>query len=737
MPAPKISGTSNFGSSFVPRSPVLDSTLRHSSRSSTPRRPDHDEPEAPSGLNVEPQQLLEAYKGATEQFILQRYYDLELSIEGMLKKLFKSFSPPKPGGDGGETPQGSPGISNSSDNNRLEKHLDRLLAHLDTLIQQPSQTANLNSAMVASENSSQGISPEQFMFGVKSMEATFERETNKQCDMISTLARNLEAFQELSRLSGVREVQQSSIAEKSYSEGGNKDREGRGDISRGPSDGRIRVRPGNRNDSAKAFEVLGHYEDDREEKEPGGTGLAVEISSQSQLSKASLSQMLSARAASGQGPESHLAQAVGMQKHSSPHQRHGHLLFSAPAVEPRNSCHSAIQQLVHNPTFIGFMEVLILANVGIKVAQMDIDVRRAIADEKPVTWTFPVDMAFTGIYVLELLLRIISDELMFFRGHHWGWNVFDMFVVIVSTFETITNGMSVSFLRIVRSVRLIRMLKVIRGLRFFRELRLMAVSIASCLVSLFWALVLILLVVICFAMFCLEGSKDLLQNPGNYADEAHSKMVDYYGSFPSTVYSLVQSITGGGDWGVFAWPLVQVSWMYGAGFVFFISFVTLGMMNILVGIFVENAQHYSQLDKDLVIQEEMSRRESYMNQLRDLFHEMDEDKSGTITYEEFHDCLSHERAKAYLDFLQLDAAEVKGLFMLLDLDENGQVGVEEFVLGCMRFKGTAKSIDAASMMYQTKRIAMKVNEFYAYTREHLKLIENRVNSIERGTDHYV
>jgi len=68
--------------------------------------------------------------------------------------------------------------------------------------------------------------------------------------------------------------------------------------------------------------------------------------------------------------------------------------------------------------------------------------------------------------------------------------------------------------------------------------------------------------------------------------------------------------------------------------------------------------------------------------------------------------------------------------MLLDLDENGHVGVEEFCLGCMRLKGTAKSIDAASMMFQTKRLAVKLNEVFEYTKERMELIVSLLQAPE-------
>ena len=60
--------------------------------------------------------------------------------------------------------------------------------------------------------------------------------------------------------------------------------------------------------------------------------------------------------------------------------------------------------------------------------------------------------------------------------------------------------------------------------------------------------------------------------------------------------------------------------------------------------------------------------------------------------------------KAYLSSMELDVSQVKALFVLLDVDESGEVSVDEFVKGCTRLKGAARSMDVNMLLYENQKI---------------------------------
>jgi len=650
------------------------------------------------GLFAIQKEQMDGYKRSIEHFILDRHYELERSLSRMLQDALGSVIDAR--------------VVTSSKGESKQKHSPDNQASTDILAQLD-KMFKASEARAAHEYSH--LTQKTIYGALSSVETVLETELNRLYDLIAN-SKDHFSSRTKSRLPTVNPKESTGGKD---STGGAID-----ELYPGTTENTTMVRF-NPKVSNKEFDYEhAHLEKQKQQSNFGFPNEQAENSNNPGSGSMAGLAWVKKQVEKTQQVSHELGKAVGLHKAAKKTKD----IFLRHPQETKNQCHGFVQKVVHSFLFFGVMEVFIVINVGIKAVQMDINVRRAARYEDDVRWGYYVDIVFTSIFSLEVVLRIIADHWYFFFGSQKAWNIFDLAVVTSSCIELLTDGLNIGFLRIFRSLRLVRVLKIVRVFRFFRELRLMAVSIASCMASLFWALIMMFVVVLVFAMFVLEGSKNFMRDANLSENEETRRIMDeLFGSFPKAVYSLVQAISGGNDWGYFAEPLVEVSWVYAVGFSLFISFVTLGMMNILIGIFVENAQQYSSLDRDLVIQEEMHQRKSYMNQLRELFNEMDQDKSGTVTYQEFNDCLSHERARAYLDFLQLSASEAQGLFMLLDLDQNGEVGVEEFVLGCMRLKGTAKSIDAASMMFQTKRLAVKLNEFFEYTRQQFELL-NKLDS---------
>jgi len=92
-----------------------------------------------------------------------------------------------------------------------------------------------------------------------------------------------------------------------------------------------------------------------------------------------------------------------------------------------------------------------------------------------------------------------------------------------------------------------------------------------------------------------------------------------------------------------------------------------------------------------------------------VFEELDANDSGTITLDEFEKQIQDENILSYLSSLELDIDQVRTLLTLLDRDQNGEVDIEEFITGCLRLKGGAKSLDMAILQYQIEWILHTVD----------------------------
>ena len=61
----------------------------------------------------------------------------------------------------------------------------------------------------------------------------------------------------------------------------------------------------------------------------------------------------------------------------------------------------------------------------------------------------------------------------------------------------------------------------------------------------------------------------------------------------------------------------------------------------------------------------------------------------------FEEKISEPAVREYFESLGLDIFDAWSFFKLLDLDAGGEVEIDEFLMGCLRLRGTARAIDAA------------------------------------------
>lgn len=334
-----------------------------------------------------------------------------------------------------------------------------------------------------------------------------------------------------------------------------------------------------------------------------------------------------------------------------------------------------------------------------------------------------LEVAFFVFFTGELILRMWAFRLDFFVGPEWRWNLFDFLLVVQSfcyiiLFQLLnesTEGMpNLNFTRILRTLRFGRILRVIRVFKVFQSLRVMVVSIVQSFLQLLWVFLLLLFVIYFFAIIFLHGITEYVKNNEFLrGTKMFEDMRELYGGLGQTITSLFMGICGGKDWSELMDPLMEISVLYGLLFVFYIFFVIFGVLNVVTSIFVDSASQVSKKDRDIVTQHSIASNQAYAKSIRNFFYEADKDGSGTLSWEEFESYLTDEKVQAYFGSLGLDVSQARALFMLLDVDESNSVGIEEFVFGCMRMKGEAKSIDVNMLLYENEKMIFQWSNFIA------------------------
>ena len=81
----------------------------------------------------------------------------------------------------------------------------------------------------------------------------------------------------------------------------------------------------------------------------------------------------------------------------------------------------------------------------------------------------------------------------------------------------------------------------------------------------------------------------------------------------------------------------------------------------------------------LIITGAICQRHGYEDRVRGLFHQMDQDMCGKVSWEEFEDALLNSHVEAYLSFIDLDTAHPQGILTILDVSNQEDVDIGELI----------------------------------------------------------
>eukprot|EP00428_Durinskia_dybowskii_P029043 CAMPEP_0170233322 /NCGR_PEP_ID=MMETSP0116_2-20130129/16406_1 /TAXON_ID=400756 /ORGANISM="Durinskia baltica, Strain CSIRO CS-38" /LENGTH=724 /DNA_ID=CAMNT_0010484115 /DNA_START=49 /DNA_END=2220 /DNA_ORIENTATION=- len=333
-----------------------------------------------------------------------------------------------------------------------------------------------------------------------------------------------------------------------------------------------------------------------------------------------------------------------------------------------------------------------------------------------------VSAAYAVVFVVEAALRIAANRMYFFCGPDRTWNWFDLIVAALSLVEAAldlsrwtggevnTNANSVRLVRLLRTVRLVRVFRVVRIVRYVRALRTLIFSIACTLRSLVWAMILMLMILYIFAILFTQAVTDYIDE---IPVENLPKNTLLWGNLPRSMLTLFQCVTSGVNWNDALTPLGNAGTHWVVFFIMYICFTYFAVFNVVTGVFCQSAMEGAMHDADLQVQETLRNKQLYIDRAKKLFRDLDCDHSGNITIKELEDHLNSDVMKAYLNSLEIDTNDAWTLFKLMDTDEHNVISCDDFVMGCMRLKGVARSMDIANIMYDQKMLKQRLAKFMA------------------------
>lgn len=356
-----------------------------------------------------------------------------------------------------------------------------------------------------------------------------------------------------------------------------------------------------------------------------------------------------------------------------------------------NDCRAHAERMVRGLPFEVFTFSLMLMSTAVVGLQTD-HMARKMLDQVPRGYRC-VDLFFSCVFGLEVAIRLFVFRCRFFIMWGCGWNVFDLTLVLVQVAEevityiagqmTVSGSGSSSVLRIVRVLRAVKVIRVLRMMRFTAGLRLIVSCILHSVKSFFWAVILLFTMIYVVSTYLTQM---VLQKKleGELPPEVSDNLDQLYGNVATALLTVFQGLTGGLDWYEMVQPVIDyVSPWVGLAYVAFIAFSLLAICNVVTSVFVENAieraAEVGKLNK--------------VDQARKLFRYVDMNGNGTISYEEIEAHLLSPMVQSYFRSIDIDASDAKQLFELLDFDGSGYLDFEEFLGGCLRMQGPAKTLD--------------------------------------------
>lgn len=319
-----------------------------------------------------------------------------------------------------------------------------------------------------------------------------------------------------------------------------------------------------------------------------------------------------------------------------------------------------------------------------------------LTDDIP-TWMRTVELSFFACFILEIGVRFAALGFDMFRLPGWEWNAFDCCVVGLQLAEEVlgiiedTTGSgsqipSFGAMRVLRILRLIRIVRFVRIMRLIGELRTLITSITSSMRCLFWSLILIGVTIYMVGVFFVQVVSD---HRIDSAVEVDEELVEFFGTLGKSVLSLFEAITGGINWHNVASKLGHdisplLTWV----FVFYIAFAVLALLNVVTGIFVQTATIKAKDQDDLFM----------INNVLDLFQHGSGGTGGVMSISDFERQLETPKMLDYFRSIDIDPAEARALFSLLDVNNDGVIDSEEFLNGCLHLRGPARALDLQVLM---------------------------------------
>lgn len=367
--------------------------------------------------------------------------------------------------------------------------------------------------------------------------------------------------------------------------------------------------------------------------------------------------------------------------------------------------------LVDQLWFNVFVSVTVFVNVLVIGLEQDLVKKGAGLADRLLWWM--IEISINVLFSIELALRAFTLRQRFIGDF---WNVLDLFVVGLAVidcavFQPAGSGGKLRLFTCLRLLRIVRLVRLVRMFPLFRELWLLIGGLVNSLKALGWiCLVLTLVLYVCSVVVTTEiGQNDEVYGDGPSYDGEVWPYKEYFGSVWRSMFTLFQITTLDGWCDDVVRHIVYFQPFMGIFFVVYLLLTAFGLMNVVVGIIVENTLSAAAVSDSAIEKGKVQKRKKALDQLQVMLELSDSERSGYISLHELKAASTSRVVQAQFQALDVTQPEIEQLFRLLDYNDRGKVELKRFVTSCRELVGGARRRDIAQVEITVGTLAQKLD----------------------------
>lgn len=295
-----------------------------------------------------------------------------------------------------------------------------------------------------------------------------------------------------------------------------------------------------------------------------------------------------------------------------------------------------------------------------------------------------LEWVFCFIFIAELVAKLWYLRWGFFSS---AWNNLDFILVFITVVDVLVLGQlakgnsELKKLSVLRMLRIMRVARMVRFLRIFKELWLIIKGLIDSLKTILWVTIMLFLVLYVFGIF-LTRTVGQVRDTDVYAfDDSIEAEFDnrlYFGTVPASMMSLFLITVTADPSFCFAPMLLKQPFMM-IMMLFFIMLTTFGVMNVIIGVIVDNVMEAVKALEAEEEDEEQGRAVQVLNVLRELFSFIDSEGTGVIDKHELCKHFKRQEVWSLLKELNLPITDAPTLFTLMSGIHGQEVTYDRFL----------------------------------------------------------